>query len=134
MRLSGLMGRVHWEDYYFWIFGCSFDAKILQTFLVLGKMAKVAVGIDLGTTYSCIAAYVDGKVEVLTDSDGNRTMPSVVAFTEEGEEDNGPEVGQTAQENFEVDVGNRVYGKKSCHSNFCNYSSIPIFSAIFGKI
>jgi molecular chaperone DnaK (HSP70) len=76
-------------------------------------MAKVAVGIDLGTTYSCIAAYVDGKVEVLTDSDANRTMPSVVAFIEDVE----PEVGQTAQENYEVDVGNRVYGKKSCHSN-----------------
>ncbi len=82
-------------------------------------MAKAAVGIDLGTTYSCIAAYVNNKVEVLTDSDGNRTTPSVVAFTENGE-DSGPEVGQTAQENFDIDVGNRVYGKKSCHSNICN--------------
>jgi heat shock protein 1/8 len=74
-------------------------------------MAKVAVGIDLGTTYSCIAAYIGNKPEVLKDHDGNRTMPSVVAFTEFG-----TEVGQTAQENFDVNVGNRVYGKDSCHS------------------
>jgi hypothetical protein len=72
----------------------------------LEKMTKVAVGIDLGTTFSCIAVYVEGKVEVLTDSDGNRTMPSIVAFTEDE-----IEVGQLAKENVEVAVGNRVYGK-----------------------
>jgi heat shock protein 1/8 len=69
-------------------------------------MAKIAVGIDLGTTYSCIAAYVKGKVEVLADFDGNRTMPSVVAFTENGEE-----VGQLAKDDIDVDAGSRVYGK-----------------------
>jgi hypothetical protein len=77
-------------------------------------MSKFAIGIDLGTTYSCIAAFIDGKVVVLTDSDGNRTMPSVVAFIEDGE----PEVGETAQKNVDVDIGNRVYGKESDHSNF----------------
>jgi molecular chaperone DnaK (HSP70) len=69
------------------------------------KMAKIAVGIDLGTTYSCIAAFVNGKVEVLEDFDGNRTMPSVVAFTETGEQ-----VGKLAKENVFVDAGCRVYG------------------------
>jgi heat shock protein 1/8 len=69
-------------------------------------MAKIAVGIDLGTTYSCIAAYVKGKVEVLADFDGNRTMPSVVAFTENGEE-----VGQLAKDDIDVDAGSRVYGE-----------------------
>jgi molecular chaperone DnaK (HSP70) len=71
-------------------------------------MEKAVVGIDLGTTYSCIAAYVDGKVEVLADYDGNKTMPSIVAFTENGEE-----IGKLAKENFYVDSGNRVYGKLS---------------------
>jgi heat shock protein 1/8 len=76
-------------------------------------MSKVAVGIDLGTTYSCIAAFTNMKVEVLTDSDGNRTMPSVVAFIEDGNGNSAPEVGETARKNVDVDIGNRVYGK-SC--------------------
>jgi heat shock protein 1/8 len=47
---------------------------------------KIAVGVDLGTTYSCIAAYVNNKVEVLTDFDGNKTIPSFVAFTEKSQQ------------------------------------------------
>jgi molecular chaperone DnaK len=39
-----------------------------------------AVGIDLGTSNSCVSAVVDGRPVVLTDADGNRTQPSVVAF------------------------------------------------------
>jgi heat shock protein 1/8 len=67
---------------------------------------KIAVGIDLGTTYSCIAAFVNNKVEVLTDFDGNKTIPSFVAFTE-----NSQQVGKMAKDNFRVDPANRVYGK-----------------------
>jgi heat shock protein 1/8 len=70
-------------------------------------MAKIAVGIDLGTTYSCIAAFVDNKVEVLTDYNGNKTMPSFVTFLCE----NSIQVGESAKENFLVEAANRVYGK-----------------------
>ncbi len=68
---------------------------------------KIAAEIDLGTTFSCIACYVNNKVEVLTDYDGNRTIPSFVAFT--GSE-NDVQVGKLAKENFRVDPGSRVYG------------------------
>ncbi len=40
----------------------------------------LAVGIDLGTTNSCVAAVVDGEARVLADPEGHRTQPSVVAF------------------------------------------------------
>ncbi|MBS3787839.1 molecular chaperone DnaK [Candidatus Bipolaricaulota bacterium] len=57
-------------------------------------MAKEKIiGIDLGTTNSCVAVLEGGDPEVLTNADGNRTTPSVVGFTDEGER----LVGETAK-------------------------------------
>ena len=44
-----------------------------------------AVGIDLGTTNSVIAAWEGGEPRVIPNAEGSRTTPSVVAFTENGE-------------------------------------------------
>ena len=52
-------------------------------------MAKV-IGIDLGTTNSCIAVMDGSNPKVIENSEGARTTPSMVAFTEDGERLTGP--------------------------------------------
>ena len=53
-----------------------------------------AVGIDLGTTNSVIAAWEGGQASVIPNAEGSRTTPSVVAFTDTGERLVGHDLGR----------------------------------------
>ncbi len=70
-------------------------------------MAKV-IGIDLGTTNSCVAIMEGGSAKVLENSEGARTTPSIVAFTSDGER----LVGQTAKRQAVTNPENTIFAVK----------------------
>jgi len=70
-------------------------------------MAK-AVGIDLGTTNSCIAVMEAGKPVVIPNAEGGRTTPSVVAFTDDGQR----LVGQIAKRQSVINPQNTIFSAK----------------------
>lgn len=70
-------------------------------------MSKI-IGIDLGTTNSAMAYMVAGKPEIITNSEGDRTTPSVVAVTKKGER----LVGKVAQRQRVTNPKNTIYGIK----------------------
>ena len=99
-------------------------------------MAKI-IGIDLGTTNSCVAVMEGGKPTVIANAEGDRTTPSVVAYTKEGER----LVGKVAKRQAIVNHDNTVISiKREMGTNFKaklngkEYTPQEVSAMILGKL
>ncbi|KAJ8642338.1 hypothetical protein MRB53_019032 [Persea americana] len=72
-----------------------------------GKGEGPAIGIDLGTTYSCVGVWQHDRVEIIANDQGNRTTPSYVAFT-----DTERLIGDAAKNQVAMNPINTVFDKK----------------------
>ena len=73
-----------------------------------GKGEGPAIGIDLGTTYSCVGVWQHDRVEIIANDQGNRTTPSYVAFT-----DTERLIGDAAKNQVAMNPINTVFGESS---------------------
>jgi L1 cell adhesion molecule like protein len=86
-----------------------------------GQQGSAAIGIDLGTAWSCVGVYRHDRVEIITNEHGGRTTPSYVAFT-----DTERLVGDAAKNQAARNSTNTIFGE---YTTYLLPSDLDIISA-----
>jgi heat shock protein 5 len=85
------------------------------------------IGIDLGTTYSCVGVFKNGRVEIIANDQGNRITPSYVAWTDEGER----LIGDSAKNQATINPENTVFDVKRLIGRKYNDKSVQNDKKLF---
>ena len=83
------------------------DTNIETTDLDQELQEEVIIGIDLGTTNCCVSVWRNGNYEIIPDMNGNKTIPSIVSFT-----NNTRYIGREAKNQIELNTENTIYEVK----------------------